>query len=96
MHSVPFEGTYSNAWISEELNNLLEDYKLTNDKIFLILRDSGKIIVAGVNNCSFESSLVLLHTYTTTCLNESMFTQQAVQNVISTSRCIVKQFNHSA
>lgn len=92
---VPFEGSHTGARISEVINNVLEDYKLEKSRLFLVLRDSGANMVAGVLNCGLESQACFIHTLQLS-VNESIFAQQAVKNIITTGRNIVKHFNHSS
>lgn len=93
LRMVPFEGSHTDAQISEELNNVIKNYKLTNN-VFLVLQDSGANMVDGMRNCSLESLSCFLHTLQLS-LSESIFAQQSVRNIITTSREIVKHFNHS-
>lgn len=92
---VPFQGSHTGARISEVLSNVLEDYELTKKQIFLVLRDSGANMIAGVNNCGLQSQSCFIHTLQLS-INESIFTQQAIKNIVTINRNIVKHFNHSA
>ena len=90
---VPFPDKHTGARISEELHNVLDEYKISN-KVFLVLRDSGANMVAGVRECGFESLSCFIHTLQLS-INDSLFSQQAVKTIITTSRNIVTHFNRS-
>ncbi|XP_023212487.1 zinc finger BED domain-containing protein 4-like [Centruroides sculpturatus] len=92
---VPFEGSHTATRISEQINIVLEQYKLTSDKIFLVLRDSAANMVAGIRNCNLEALSCFIHTLQLT-LNECIFSQQDVKTIITVNRNIVTHFNHSA
>ena len=51
---APFPGTHTGERISEELHNVLGEYK-TSNTVFSVLRDSGANMVAGVRECGLES-----------------------------------------
>lgn len=91
---VPFPGTHTGARISEELHNVLDEYKIFNKVFFIVLRDSGANMVAGVRECGFESLSCNIHTLQLS-INDSLFYQQAVKTIITTNRNIVSHFNHS-
>lgn len=90
---VPFPGTHTGARISEELHKALDEYKVSN-KIFLVLRDSGANMVAGVRECGLESLSCFIHTLQLS-INDSLFSQQAVKTIITSNRNIVSHFNRS-
>ena len=60
---VPFPGTYTGERISEELHNVLDEYKISY-KVFLVLQDSGANMVAGVRE--YGLVIIMLHTYIAT------------------------------
>ena len=95
MRVVSFESFFTSVRISEELSNVLERFKLSNNDIFLVWRDYGANMVAGVRNFGLESLSCFLHTLPPS-LNDSIFAQQAVKSIVITNRNILTHFNHSA
>ena len=90
---VPFPDTHTGAIILEELHNVLGKYKISN-QVFIVLRDSGANIVAGVRECGIETLSCFIHTLQLS-INDSLFSQQAVKTIITTKRYIVSDFNRS-
>ena len=90
---LPFPGTHTSARISEELHNVLDEYKISN-KVFLVLWDSGANMVAGVRECGLESLSCFIHTLQLS-INDSLFSQQAVKTIVTTNRNTVSHFNRS-
>ena len=90
---VPFPGTHTGPRISEELQYVLDEYKISK-KVFLVLRDSGANMVAGVRECGLESLSCFIHTLQLS-INDSLFSQQAVKTIITTNRNIVSHFDCS-
>ena len=91
---VPFSGTHTGARISEELHNVLDEYKISNT-VFLVLWDSGANMVAGVRECGLESLSCFIHPLQLS-INDSLFSQRAMKTIITTNRNIVSNFNHSS
>jgi hypothetical protein len=60
---LPFSGHHTGAWISEEINNVLEEYKVPKSKVVLALRDSGANMEAGVTNSGLQSHTFMFHTH---------------------------------
>ena len=90
---VPFPGIYTGARISEKLQYVLDEYKISN-KVFLVLQDLGANMVAGVKECGLESQLCFIHTLQLS-INDPLLSQQAVKTIITTNRNIVSHFNCS-
>src|SRR6201990_705650 len=67
--------------------------KISN-RIFLVLRDSAADMVGGMRECGVQSLSCFIHTLQFS-VNESIFSQKAVSNIIAINRKIVSHFNHS-
>jgi len=91
---VPFQGSHTAQRISEELLKAIGTYDLAKSKIHTVLRDSGANMVAGVRESGLQSQSCFIHTLQL-CINDSIFSQRAVKDIIAISRNIVTHFNHS-
>src|ERR1700755_3474445 len=67
--------------------------KISN-KIFLVLRDSAANMVGSMRECGVQSLSCFIDTLQLS-VNESIFSQKAVSNIVKISRKIVSHFNHS-
>ena len=90
---VPFPGSHTAEIISEQLHIVLNEYKISN-KIFLVLRVSAANMVGGMRKCGVQSLSCFIRTLQLS-VNDSIFSQKAVSNIIANSRKIVSHFNHS-
>src|ERR1044072_5860076 len=90
---VPFPGSHTSEIISEQLHIVLNEYKISN-KIFLVLRVSAANMVGGMRKCGVQSLSCFIRTLQLS-VNDSIFSQKAVSNIIANSRKIVSHFNHS-
>lgn len=90
---IPFPGSHTGQRISEQLHHVLDDYNIAN-KVFLVLRDSAANMVAGIRECGLESQSCFIHGLQLS-INDSIFSQQAVKNIITINRDIVSHFNRS-
>ena len=71
------------------------EVNIQHNKVFLVLRDSGANMVAGVRECGLESLSCFIHTLQLS-INDSLFSQQAMKTIITTNRNIVSHFNRSS
>lgn len=62
--------------------------------MFLVLRDSAANMITGLNNYGFQAQSCFIHMLQL-IVNESIFAQISVKNIVTISRNIVKHFNHS-
>lgn len=89
-----FPGTHNSSTISELLLNVLDTWKL-QEKIHLFVRDNGSNMIKGIKDAGFPAIACFIHTLQLV-IKDSLKSQRAVYDVISTSRNIVTHFNHSS
>ena len=94
LRAVPFPGSHTAEIISEQLHIVLNEYKISN-KFFFVLRVSAANMVGGMRKCGVQSLSYFIRTLQPS-VNDSIFSQKAVSNIIANSRKIVSHFNHSS
>ena len=91
---VPFNESHNSSNISEILQDAMNQFEIPSNKVHVILRDNAANMAAGVDLAGFQSIPCFLHTLQLV-LNDAIFEQRYVKDIIATCKQIVGHFNHS-
>lgn len=90
-----FPGHHTGENIALKLKALIDDWKITKDKIYLLLRDSGSNMKKGARDFGVTSESCFIHTLQLV-VTDSINSQQTIVHLIAKCRKIVTHFNHSS
>ena len=87
--------TYSfQVAIADILQEMKEGWKISDIKGHLLIRDNAANIRLGAELANIESESCFIHTLQL-ALNDSIFSQRSIRDIIHVSRNIVGHFHHS-
>ena len=89
-----FPGRHTGVAISHIFSEIIESWKIPPSKCHLLLRDNAPNISLGVELAQFNSEGCIIHTLQL-ALNDGIFSQRSVKDIVSIGRNIVKHFSHS-
>ena len=88
------QGSHTGEYLALTFLELLEEWQLSKERVFMILRDSGANIVKGLNLINIPHLSCFAHSLQLV-VEDGLKTQQAVVNVIANVRKIASHFNPS-
>ena len=91
---TPFPESHTAANISSLIEEVIEEFKIPASKIHLIAHDNGANVVKAVKMLPYSSLPCFLHTLQLV-INDCIFEQRPVKEIIANCRTIVGHFNHS-
>ena len=89
-----FPGSHTGNAISDIFHKMKDDWNIPDIKCHLLIRDNAANIRLGAELSNFNSESCFIHTLQL-ALNDGIFSQRIVRDIISNSRKIVGHFNHS-
>ena len=87
-------GSHTGEYLIETFLNMLEDWKISKDRVALVLRDSGANIVKGMRLTELPDLSCTAHTLQLV-VNDSLASQRAVTDVITISKKCATHLHHS-
>lgn len=94
MRVPPFEAKHTTNKFSENIKDILDKFNIGKNKAHLVVRDNAANMAAGITQADLESLPCFLHTLQL-ILNEVIFEQRYVKDVIAVCKQIVGHFHHS-
>ena len=91
---TPFGVSHTAHNISECLKDTVQQFNISHNKIHVIVRDNAANMAAGVKQAEYDSLPCFLHTLQLT-INDAIFAQRYVKDILSICKQIVGHFNHS-
>lgn len=91
---APMLEAHTAANISNELKETLQQFDIPQKKIHLLVRDNAANMAAAAVHADFESLPCFLHSLQLT-INDAIFTQRYVLDILAICRQIVGHFKHS-
>ena len=89
-----FPGRHTGVAISDIFSEMIESWKIPPSKCHLLLRDNAPNISLGAELAQLNSEGCFIHTLQL-ALNDGIFSQRSVKDIVSIGRNIVKHFSHS-
>ena len=86
----PFPTSHSASNISD----VMEEYEVPSYKVHVIVHDNAANMNRAVANTGFNSLNCFLHT-TQLVIDDAIFEQRMIEDIIANSRQIARHFNHS-
>lgn len=92
---APFSGSHTAARIAEVIESVMVDFKIPSYKIHVIVRDNGANIVKGIVETGYSGLACFLHTLQLV-IQDVLFEQRIINDIIANCKKIVGHFSHSA
>lgn len=89
-----FPSRHTGVNISETLSQLLEEWKIDDDRLHLIVHDNAANMISGLDILDVGHMSCFLHTLQLV-IEDALFSQRYVADLISKCRKIVTHFSHS-
>ena len=90
----PMHGSHTGQYIASTFLNLLQEWKIENGRVFLVLRDSGANVIKGMALVEVQTLSCFAHTVQLV-VQDGLKAQRAVSDVLAKVRSIANHFNHS-
>lgn len=91
-HSFP--GSHTGDAISKQINDMLRDWNIEKSKVHLFVSDNAANAKSGLAKAKVGAAWCFAHTLQLV-VGDAIFSQRAVSDMLSVSRCIVGHFKHS-
>jgi len=94
LHAHPLSGSHSGEMLCREYNAMLSKWKINNEQVHLIVRDNASNMVKPMSDGDFEDLGCFAHTLQL-IINDGIFSQRAVTDLLAICRQIVGHFKCS-
>ncbi|XP_056138846.1 zinc finger BED domain-containing protein 4-like [Lampris incognitus] len=94
LNTRAMHGSHTGEYLKETFLNMLEDWKISKDRVALVLRDSGANIVNGMRLAELPVLSCMAHTLQLV-VNDGLASQRAVTDVIAMLKKCATHFHHS-
>nr|XP_039247688.1 zinc finger BED domain-containing protein 4-like [Styela clava] len=88
------QGSHTGEYIAETFDEMLNDWGIQKDRVFLVLRDGGANIVKGMRLAEVDHLSCFAHSLQLV-INNGIDSQRAVKNALTKFRNIATHFRHS-
>ena len=94
LHAHPLPGSHTGEMLCREYNAMLSKWNIDNEQVHLIVRDNASNMVKAMSDGDFEDLGCFAHTLQL-IINDGIFSQRAVTDLIAICRQIVGHFKRS-
>ncbi|KAI4901092.1 hypothetical protein NFI96_010466, partial [Prochilodus magdalenae] len=94
LHAQECSGSHTSSALSVAFENMFETWKISKENIHVVLRDNARNIGKAMVECGVPSLPCMAHTLQL-AVNDGVFSQRSISDVIAVSRRIVGHFKHS-
>ena len=91
---TPFNDKHTAVNICENILNTMQKFNLSSSKVHLVVRDNAANMAAGITQANLQSLPCFTHTLQLV-LNDAIFEQRYVKDIIAVCKQIVGHFHHS-
>ncbi|XP_071052451.1 zinc finger BED domain-containing protein 4-like [Onthophagus taurus] len=88
------EGRHTGEIIANHLNNILQDWGLSNESVHCILRDKGSNMIKAMSTANFPDANCTIHQLQL-CVRSAMETEEFISPVVTKCKKIATHFHHS-
>ena len=88
-------GSYTRAYITQKIKEILESWFISTDQVHVIMRDNGSNMVRAMKDASLPDFGYFAHTLQL-IVHEAILSQRAVIDILAICRKIVGQLKHSS
>ncbi|XP_053170463.1 zinc finger BED domain-containing protein 4-like [Scomber japonicus] len=94
LNTKAMHGSHTGEYLKETFLNMLDDWKISKDRVALVLRDSGANIVKGMKLAELPDLSCTAHTLQLV-VNDGLASQRAIIDVIAILKKCATHFHHS-
>ena len=94
LHAQPFDGSHTGEAICTSINQMLQLWELSKDRIHLLIRDNAANMVKGITDAGLPHIGCFAHTLQLV-IHDAILSQRAVSDMLATSRRIIGHFRRS-